>query len=1621
MKKTYLITLFLLIICSSGFSQNYGWITPNKAYLKLAVIDDGMYRISRTDFTNAGVTTSTIDPRTVKVYHKGVEIPIFFQGESDGTFDASDYMDFYGTRSYGGLTKYYTIDNLVYYTKDEYFNIYSDTNYYWIGWDGSNGLRYIDYGFSVDSTYSPNYVYERVHSERDRVYSMGERADGNDFRNFNNELFQGEGWYWQHMSNNQIVSDTFNVPIADTLDKTCTFKFFAYPFLINTSVFNEHKLELIINNTTVAVIYKNDFGRFDSTLTFSSSILKKSAVNNFFYKYITDAPGCQLSLDFGDLLYPKLFILRNNYFRGELTSDTSTKKLTLTGYVPANPLFIYDVKNGYRITSFSNSGDTLTFSAKGNGKFEIYNKNLTKKPFKITKRQVPDLVSTTNGADYILVYNSIFEAQASQLKNHRETQDDYRFTKAEIQEVYDVFNYGLQEPVAIRNFTRYVYDNWEQPKLKYLCLLGRGSLDPKKNMTTSTYYKNLIPVAGNPSSDNYYANFNTAGFTFWPMIAIGRLPAYTSQEAQDMVNNIITYETVTPALWWKNHTFIIGGGTKADQQSFQSIMNPIINNQIIPPTLSGNVIRIFRNDTSTSVTYNYKDSVRRNINSGTMLVNFIGHAGYENWEDAMQEPSTLENYGKLPLVLSMTCYTGKTGVPDARSFGEKFVTMANRGAIGFVGTTGWGWFYSQSVMQNWLLSGVAHDTIRQIGEVLKNGLNKIKQDSISSSVRHTINCYNLLGDPALKFNIPLQPDFAIIGTEYKLSNTYPALYDKLTLTVYPKNYGLYADSVKIKFNLKKNTTTIKSYDTVLYAFELFDTVRFNFELDSIDNHSVQVILDSDNWQPNEDKNNNSVLIKIPIMNLSYVTMKPLNNSVVRTDSVEFAGLNPVSNNLANNVKVILEFDTTINFNSPLKRTFIRSNVNDVITKIKTDIPVLNPGMIYYWRTNAMINSDSTGWTSYQTFIYHPTALANMTKTSSNNLLEDSANTVLKTGGSQYPATDLYKLSYLSPGLQLNTYPLTLLVTSFGSNGAEMSFFTVNDKNVNIDGGRDPGLTMIKVKRLDGHILAIKNVRMTNSLSNDTVINFLNTFDTTHYLMALNASYVAFNQVVVMNSAAKLKFHEFGSTKIDSMAKFGQFDTWSFIGYLGAGPADVSEQYYKYSSGIGWRPSNSSKSSVIKDTYGYANNLIGPAEDWTDFSWEQTLNHMSTVSFDVIGMDRSGNQTLLMSDITSNSLVNIDTISSFQYPFLNLQTKISMDTNYGFTSSQLNSLKANYILPSELVFDIHSFNISDTLVSVGNEVKIDFDYHSAGYKDIGGVIVNIYKTSSSPGVLIKSDTINKVIKIDSSANYLAKFKVPYHRPGSDNKIPVLIEIKPVGETNELFTYNNSMEFNLTLNTQTASESLVEFYSDDKIVKNGDYVRKEPEMKISFSKVNSYADNINESSDLTVMINDKTIPVGLNTRQISDLKSKVSKQSSGPILNDGSLVFRPLLESGTNKLKVVYKKDADNFDTASVDLIVDENLAVKDLYNFPNPMKDRTSFIFNLTGGVNPSSCKIKIYTASGRQIKEIKFSAVIGFNQIDWDGRDDDGDGIANGTYLYKIIMDDEIKTETQIQKLVVLR
>ena len=105
------------------------------------------------------------------------------------------------------------------------------------------------------------------------------------------------------------------------------------------------------------------------------------------------------------------------------------------------------------------------------------------------------------------------------------------------------------------------------------------------------------------------------------------------------------------------------------------------------------------------------------------------------------------------------------------------------------------------------------------------------------------------------------------------------------------------------------------------------------------------------------------------------------------------------------------------------------------------------------------------------------------------------------------------------------------------------------------------------------------------------------------------------------------------------------------------------------------------------------------------------------------------------------------------------------------------------------------------------------------------------------------------------------------------------------------------------------------------------------------------------------------------------------------------------------------------------LVSGETKILNIYNYPNPIiNENTYFTFRLTQV--PDQLKIMVYTIAGRLVKEIvKTSAElnIDFNKIFWDTRDEDGDLLGNGTYLYKVIMNAGDKTETSVNKLAIVR
>jgi hypothetical protein len=139
------------------------------------------------------------------------------------------------------------------------------------------------------------------------------------------------------------------------------------------------------------------------------------------------------------------------------------------------------------------------------------------------------------------------------------------------------------------------------------------------------------------------------------------------------------------------------------------------------------------------------------------------------------------------------------------------------------------------------------------------------------------------------------------------------------------------------------------------------------------------------------------------------------------------------------------------------------------------------------------------------------------------------------------------------------------------------------------------------------------------------------------------------------------------------------------------------------------------------------------------------------------------------------------------------------------------------------------------------------------------------------------------------------------------------------------------------------------------------------------------------------------------------------------------WTPELSDDEHKLEILAKDASGNFfDSTSsrTTFFVFNESDIADVFNYPNPFTNETHFTFSLRGTELPEEVKIKVYTITGRLIRDINLPGadlIIGFNKIYWNGRDQDGDEIANGVYLYKVIAKFTDKTKAVTQKLARVR
>ena len=79
------------------------------------------------------------------------------------------------------------------------------------------------------------------------------------------------------------------------------------------------------------------------------------------------------------------------------------------------------------------------------------------------------------------------------------------------------------------------------------------------------------------------------------------------------------------------------------------------------------------------------------------------------------------------------------------------------------------------------------------------------------------------------------------------------------------------------------------------------------------------------------------------------------------------------------------------------------------------------------------------------------------------------------------------------------------------------------------------------------------------------------------------------------------------------------------------------------------------------------------------------------------------------------------------------------------------------------------------------------------------------------------------------------------------------------------------------------------------------------------------------------------------------------------------------------------------------------------NFPNPFNASTTIAFQL--GL-PSRVELAVYSISGQRVRTL-FSGSLppwAYHRLQWDGRNERGEPVASGAYLYQLLAGDFVAT-----------
>lgn len=1618
-------------------AQNYGneWIDYSQKHYRIQIPQTGIYRINYTTLINAGIPVGSINPKNFQLFMKGEEQYINIPGEADDVFNPTDYIEFFAKKNdclFDSLA-YDSVTRL----PNPYFALFNDTNYVFLTWNTSINNKRVTTETDINflGYTATNYFYSEKVETSKNTYSQGKTYVDDALTD--PRYILGEG-YGNNIDLGQSFQSNFgNLNVYQSSSRPvyikASFSGTTRNYISGLNYDHKLRLDYLNNNGNYMTLYDTAFYGI-SQIYLETQITSNQLQNSSHLKISSDigliSKLNKTNIHYLYLKYPQIPDFLNSSEQRFFVDNNPVLPKTFLDIqnvnVGSSQVLLYDLTNHKYITTVVSGNNVKALIPNSLLEKECYLTTTFTNVVSLTPvNQTGFFVNyqTTNpDSAFVIITHKSLQSSASAYKAYRESFNggSNHVIMADIDDLYDQFAYGnIKNPLAIKNFCRFLSNQLPVPP-KYLLLIGKSIRNTK--VRDNSYNWNLckIPTMGVPSSDNLLtAGINGASSSV-PFIPLGRISAKTDADVQNYLGKVISHESglkqSPPNDWRKRVLHFSGGSGKSQQDAFKAYLQTFGN--IIKDTLFGASVFSFQKNTTAPIQINVSDSVTDLINYGASMITFFGHGSVTGFDQAIDNPTIYDNKDKYPLFLANSCYSGDIHLPESNSTSENFTLIDQKGSIGFIASSSSGLVPTLYAYTEGIYKSLGYEMYyRGIGDAIKNASKKIYL--LSQEHQITILEMTLEGDPSIRINAFEKPDYVVENSYVSFDPN--ALPDSIGVSIRIKNNG---KAIRDSFIVKTerffpNGNSISYYNIVRAPFNQ-DTLNF-FIFKDLENavglNHFKITIDYYNEISELAENNNSTgTVDLFISGGDVTPAYPYKYAIVPNTTQITLKAN-TADPFSPAANYVIQLDTNDTFLTPINTTTINSAGG--LIQWTVNLPGAD-STVYFWRIkkDSVLITDRLKWreSSFQKitgqngwaqahfhqFKNDKYQFVNYLKpqrrfTFFNNKVSVNCKNSYADGndlyGIQYSLNTTIESNYtfnrndgwsIAVFDSVSTQPWTTSVTVSGFNSTYNNCVAFPFENrASFDFGPNSTCGLNPNWKMD-------------------LQNFLDSVPVNNYILAYSSDA---HHASTYNSGLYQAFAKFGGASLSSVS-----DSLPMIIF-----GKKQNFYYTGHEEIGASPSSKitlTDTMVTKWDKGYIQSeIIGPALNWNSLHWKYTTQSTTndSLKLKVIGIRVNGvTDTLATFNKNSFDVLNLATyVNASLHPRIKL---VALMNNNLYTP-QLKKWQVYYDpVPECAINPQQGFTNNSSLKAL---------------QEGDNLIVHLPITNI--GALLFTDSLVVTYWIED-ANKIShplpqKLKAKPYVPGqvildtitfNSLNYPgfnyLWVDVNPEANPKhqlEQYHFNNIARIGFNVSSDNVNP-LLDVTFDGTHILNGDIISSKPHVLVTLKDENKFL-AMDDTSDFKVFIkypNQATEKRLFFTKDLQFTKAQLPNNSC-------KIEWKPeFAEDGKYKL-IVQANDRSRNASGSVDYNIQFEIVnkqtVTEVLNYPNPFSTSTRFVFTLTGSEIPDIFTIQIMTITGKVVKEITKNELgnlhIGRNitEYTWDGKDEYGDKLANGVYLYKVI------------------